>query len=158
MRHLSLFHSTFYFFVLSFLLHMPFETHARTTQETKVMYDILHDINVYRKHQGLTPLQLRQDMCIEATRHSHDMAIHHIPFGHQGFFERVKHLYTHTKRPRGAAENVAYNYKDGHDVVKNWLKSPHHLANIRGHYNYTGIGLARDSRGKLYFTQLFLLA
>jgi uncharacterized protein YkwD len=126
--------------------------------DANVVRDILQDVNAYRTKHGLNTLQLRQDMCVEALKHSHDMAAHRMSFGHEGFFSRVKHIYAHTAHPNGAAENVAYNYKDGHDVVKNWLTSSHHLANIRGHYNYTGIGLARDSRGKLYFTQLFLLA
>lgn len=155
-------HPLFHFslFVLSFCFF--FHASARATPcaqpDTKVVDDILHDVNAYRKQHGLNVLQLRGYMCSEALKHSLDMAKHRIPFGHDGFFTRVKHIYTHIDHPNGAAENVAYNYKDGHDVVRNWLKSPHHLANIRGHYNYTGIGLARDSRGKLYFTQLFLLA
>ena len=124
--------------------------------DSKNTQAILQDINAYRKHRGLNPLQLRADLCREAQKHSSDMATHRIDFGHTGFPNRVKHIYAHSERPNGAAENVAYNYHDGHDVVKNWLTSPHHLANIKGHYNYTGIGLARDTHGKLYFTQIFL--
>lgn len=123
----------------------------------KIQQDILHDVNVYRKQCGLSPLVLRADMSSEAAKHSIAMAQHRVGFGHDGFPSRVNHIYAHSRQPSGAAENVAYHYKDGHDVVKNWLTSPHHRANIKGHYNYTGIGLARDRQGHLYFTQLFLL-
>ncbi|MCX7115439.1 MAG: CAP domain-containing protein [Gammaproteobacteria bacterium] len=128
--------------------------HAENIDRT--VQDILNDVNHYRTQHGLNPLKLKQDMSVEAYKHSLDMAKHRMPFGHNGFNDRVKHMYAHVEHPNGAAENVAYRYRDGHDVVKNWLTSPHHLANIRGHYDYTGIGLARDSAGHLYFTQLFL--
>ena len=131
-------------------------TFSATDIDAQNVQLILHDINAYRHTRGLPALQLRQDLSAEAKKHSLDMASHRVPFGHDGFQTRFKHMYATTKHPNGAAENVAYNYKDGHIVVKNWLTSPHHRANIQGHYNYTGIGLARDSHGKLYFTQLFL--
>ncbi|MEB3337507.1 MAG: hypothetical protein VKJ46_08605 [Leptolyngbyaceae bacterium] len=37
------------------------------------------------------------------------------------------------------------------------MKSPGHLKNIKGQYNLTGIGIAKDSQGKYYFTQIFIL-
>lgn len=128
--------------------------HAQTI--TSDVQAILHDVNAYRTHHGLKPLQLNARLSRIAYQHSVDMATHRVPFGHDGFSARVKQLYAQVDHPNGAAENVAYRYRDGHDVVKNWLTSPHHRANIKGHYDYTGIGLARDSHGKLYFTQLFL--
>lgn len=92
----------------------------------------------------------------EAEIHSREMAMHKIGFGHKDFNKRIKRIYTEIQDCRGGAENVAYNYKDAQDVVKNWLTSPGHRRNILGNYNLTGIGLARDSRGKIYFTQIFL--
>ncbi len=41
-------------------------------------------------------------------------------------------------------------------VVKQWLLSPGHRQNIRGNYNLTGIGVARDERGRPYYTQMFV--
>jgi uncharacterized protein YkwD len=156
MQRLSFLHLSFFLFSLCCLFQNAVKAASCPQADSKAVQDILLDVNHYRQQHGLEPLNLRQDLCSEALKHSHDMATHRIPFGHTGFGSRVKHIYAHTTHPNGAAENVAFNYKDGHDVVKNWLTSPHHLANIRGHFNYTGIGLARDSRGKLYFTQLFL--
>ena len=43
-------------------------------------------------------------------------------------------------------------------AVQMWLHSPHHLKNIRGDYNFSGIGVWQSKNGALYFTQLFLKA
>ncbi len=37
-----------------------------------------------------------------------------------------------------------------------WLKSPHHLENICGDYNYSGLGVWQDKNGAIYFTQIFM--
>lgn len=117
---------------------------------------ILYYVNEYRMKHHLKPLQMNHLMSEEAAKHSRDMARHTVPFGHQYFDKRIHRLFSEIKDCQGGAENVAYNYKDGQDVVRNWLTSPGHRRNIEGNFNLTGIGLARDKRGKLYFTQIFL--
>ena len=150
-----LFVNKFKVFVITFLMLLGLSSTLKA-QDSDIVNDILRDVNQYRQQHGLKKLTLKSAISSQAEKHSLEMAKHQVPFGHTGFMARVKAIYRHTDKPQGAAENVAYNYKDGHIVVKNWLKSPHHLANIRGHYNYTGIGIARDKNGKLYFTQIFL--
>ncbi len=117
---------------------------------------ILAHINQYRQQHGLSTLVMDARISKEARIHSQEMAKHSIPFGHIRFQTRIKHLHEQIKDSNAGAENVAYNYRDGADVVKNWLKSPGHKANIDGNYTHTGIGIARDSKGKIYFTQMFL--
>lgn len=119
---------------------------------------ILHHINQYRITHGLPMLTLDQRISEEATRHSREMAQHQIPFGHQKFEQRVARLYKTIKDATGAAENVAFNYKNADIVVKGWIQSPGHRHNIQGHYNLTGIGTARDKQGRIYYTQLFIRA
>ncbi|MER3590353.1 MAG: alkaline phosphatase, partial [Mastigocladus sp. ERB_26_1] len=34
--------------------------------------------------------------------------------------------------------------------------SPDHLINIKGNYNMTGIGVATNSKGEVYLTQIFI--
>lgn len=61
---------------------------------------------------------------------------------------------------RAAAENVAYNrgYTDPvAKAVEGWLNSSGHRRNIEGNYNLTGIGVAKNSQGAYYFTQIFIL-
>jgi uncharacterized protein YkwD len=130
--------------------------HAAKGHDTTIEHDILVYVNQYRQQHHLPPLQNNAHIAYEARNHSIDMANHTMPFGHKYFKSRIDRLHDHIKNSNAGAENVAYNYKDGQDVVKNWLKSPGHRRNIEGNYNLTGIGIARDARGKIYFTQIFL--
>lgn len=129
---------------------------ANTDSDALIQQNILHHINQYRMKHGLSALVMNPIMNQEATKHSQDMARHRIPFGHQYFSDRIKRIYAAIPNCNGGAENVAFNYKDTQELVRQWLKSPGHKRNIDGHYNLTGIGIARDSQNKLYYTQLFI--
>ncbi|MFT4058120.1 MAG: CAP domain-containing protein [Legionella sp.] len=126
--------------------------------ETAIQNAVLVHINEYRHKHGLSTLHMNNDMVREAKQHSLDMAHHRMPFGHQGFLKRVERLHRRIKNSGAGAENIAYNYKDAHTVVQQWLLSPGHKRNIDGNYNLTGIGVARDNQGHLYYTQIFLRA
>ncbi len=41
-------------------------------------------------------------------------------------------------------------------AVTHWLHSPRHLENIRGDYNYSGLGVSQGKDGTIYFTQIFV--
>lgn len=124
--------------------------------DTAIQNAILVHINEYRHKHGLSPLKMDNKIVREAKNHSLDMANHTMPFGHKYFKSRIDRLHAEIKNSNAGAENVAYNYKDAQDVVKNWVRSPGHRRNIEGNYNLTGIGIARDQKGKIYFTQIFL--
>lgn len=118
---------------------------------------ILKEINVWRIKHQLKPLALNNHLSQEAKQHSQNMAAHKIAFGHDGYQKRFARCFKALHKKSGAgAENVAYNYKSAEIVVREWLKSPGHLKNIRGDYTLTGIGIARDKKGKIYFTQIFM--
>lgn len=115
-------------------------------------------INDYRQKQGLPPLTINKNISDIARTHSQNMADGKVPFSHNGFQERVQAIAT-TISYSSAAENVAYNmgYTDpATKAVKGWLNSSGHLKNIRGNYNLTGIGVAKNAKGEYYFTQLFI--
>ena len=117
---------------------------------------VFNKINNYRVSQGLAKLTRNSAIDNQARIHSQNMANGKVPFGHTGFSERVKAIGISY---RAAGENVAYNqgYSDPATIaVQGWLKSPGHLANIKGNYEKTGIGVASNSRGEIYFTQIFL--
>ncbi|WP_414690122.1 CAP domain-containing protein [Nostoc sp.] len=116
---------------------------------------VFKQINDYRVSQGLKNLTRNSAIDNRARIHSQDMAKGKVPFGHTGFSERVKAVGIPYS---SAGENVAYNlgYSDPvTKAVQGWLKSPGHLANIRGNFEKTGIGVASNSRGEIYFTQIF---
>ena len=116
-------------------------------------------VNEYRK-SNLLPLLIWDDKIAKVARdHSKDMATGEADFGHEGFHERVSHLQSVMSGFRGAGENV-YMSSDLNEVARNavatWLHSPHHLENIRGDYNYSGMGVWLDKDGTIYFTQIFM--
>jgi uncharacterized protein YkwD len=55
-----------------------------------------------------------------------------------------------------SAENVAYGQLSAQAVVKGWINSAPHRKNMEGNYTLTGIGLYKDRKGVIYFTQIFL--
>lgn len=124
---------------------------------TFIQQTILKDINSYRLKRGLEPLQLINRISLVAEKHSIEMASQTVPFGHLYFNERIDELAKEIKRYEAGAENVAYAYPFN-TVVKNWLTSRGHRRNIEGNYNLTGIGIAYDNKGKIYYTQIFLRA
>ncbi|MFN6514193.1 MAG: CAP domain-containing protein [Nostoc sp. CreGUA01] len=144
---------------------MPISSHissdtveiAQSTINTAAIeQSVFTQINNYRSSKGLPKLTRNSTIDNQARIHSQNMASKKVAFGHTGFQERLKAMrisYT------GAAENVAYNkgYSDpATQAVQGWLKSPGHLANIVGNYNLTGVGVASNSQGQIYFTQIFL--
>ncbi|WP_392536531.1 CAP domain-containing protein [Legionella sp. 227] len=124
--------------------------------DTAIQNAVLFYINQYRQQHGLSKLTMDNKIVIQAKQHSQDMANHRMPFGHQDFGKRIAKLRSQIKNTGGGAENVAYNYKTAQIVVSQWVRSPGHRKNIMGNYNITGIGVARDKQGKLYYTQIFL--
>ncbi len=129
---------------------------AKTVNIAGLEQSVFKQINQYRRSIGLQPFVVDSRMTNQAKHHSQDMASGMVPFGHDGFHQRVKAIAIPYS---GAAENVAYNqgYSDpATEAVHGWLKSPGHLTNIKGNYNLTGIGVATNSKGEIYFTQIFL--
>ncbi len=130
---------------------------AQSSINTTTLEQSVHNqINQYRASQKLPALTRNAAIDNQARIHSQNMANGKVGFGHTGFSQRVRAIgisYT------AAGENVAFNqgYSDPAKIaVEGWLKSPGHLANIKGNYNKTGIGVAKSSKGAIYFTQIFL--
>ncbi|MEO1378325.1 MAG: CAP domain-containing protein [Cyanobacteria bacterium J06635_10] len=130
-------------------------TTVRTTDLERSIFD---KINQYRAHRGLPKLKLDSRISKQARIHSRNMAKHQVPFSHNGFAKRVD---TISIRYKSASENVAFN--SGYDdpvaeAIKGWIESPGHLKNIKGKYNFTGVGVAVNSEGEYFLTQIFILS
>jgi uncharacterized protein YkwD len=130
---------------------------AQTAPSTATMErDAFNRINAYRQARGLPALVWNEAMVAQARIHSQNMANGKVPFGHTGFATRIqatKIVYA------SAAENVAWNmgYADpAKQAAEGWFKSPGHETNIRGNYNLSAVGVARNAKGQVYFTQLFI--
>ncbi len=118
--------------------------------------EILFHVNKYRRSKGLSALQMNSVITTEAEKHSRNMAIGRTPFSHSGFNSRVNRISNQIGGVSRSAENVAYGYMSAKEVVNGWLHSPGHKRNIEGRYSLTGIGVAEERTGKLFFTQLFV--
>jgi uncharacterized protein YkwD len=118
-------------------------------------------INRFREENHLVPLSIAKDLAGVARLHSQDMATREY-FNHvspDGITMRKRVLGFGITNWNRLAENIAMNY--GHpnpaDVAVNgWLNSQGHRHNILDQdLTETGIGVAMDTKGRIYLTQLF---
>jgi uncharacterized protein YkwD len=134
---------------------MPPAIVAPSSLNATMADDILKYVNEYRRRKRMPALAMSAVMSAEAQKHSENMAAHRTAFGHSGFKNRMKRILPQINGDGSMAENVAYGSTTAKQVVERWLKSPVHRENIEGPYNLTGIGIATDRNGDLYFTQIF---
>ncbi len=120
-----------------------------------VIQQVLDIVNSERGRAGLSPLRLHSQLTAAAQAHSNDMARHNF-MSHTGSdgsspFDRIKR---HGYNFRQAAENVASGYSSPQDVMRGWMNSNGHRANILNpNYRDIGIGYARANQP--YWTQTF---
>jgi uncharacterized protein YkwD len=117
--------------------------------------DVLSQTNKFRKSRGLSALINNDDLNAIAQKHSANMAAGKIGFGHNGFSKRNREAKKLIPSIYRFAENVAYGATTGKEVVNDWKNSPPHRKNMLGRYKYIGIGIAKDRRGRIYYTQIF---
>ena len=118
---------------------------------------VLQQINEYRRQKSLPVLTLNATISRQARSHSQDMAQSRV-LSHDGFNTRIQTI-GKTIAYRAAAENVAFNMgfaKPDQQAVQGWIKSTGHRQNIEGNYRLTGIGVAKNTQGEYYFTQIFI--
>lgn len=120
--------------------------------------DAFNLINQHRESKGLPALQHLDAVYYAAQGHTEDMAVGTVPFGHDGFSERVADLKA-TMSIGTAGENVAYtSHSDAAShVVQMWLDSDGHRKNIeKAAYTHTGLAMVESAEGRYYFTQIFI--
>lgn len=127
------------------------------TEVSQLEQEVHQLINRYRISKNLPPLIAHEILTRQARMHSRAMATKRIPVSHSGFDQRVE-IISRSLPFREAAENVAY-YRGyahcGQRAIQDWLTSTVHRKNIEGDYHLTGIGVAMDSQGACYITQIF---
>lgn len=116
---------------------------------------VFQQVNAYRARQHLPALRWDDLLAQQARQHSQAMLTHR-GFGHAGFEQRLAAIGLPWS---SAAENVTYNQgasDPASRAVQDWLNSPDHRSNLVGSFTLTGIGAARNARGEVTFTQIFL--
>ena len=127
-----------------------------TPLNDKLSEDVLKYTNKFRKSNGLKALEMRNDLNAIARRHSEEMANGRRSFGHGGYNQRELQVKKIIKPFSGMAENVAYGARNGKEAFEIWKNSSGHRKNMLGNYKYIGIGTARNPRGIIYYTQIFV--
>jgi uncharacterized protein YkwD len=118
--------------------------------------EVFELVNRHRQALGLRALELNERLGRAARLHSAAMAAGRVPLGHDGFRARFDATGLDCQR---SAENVAFNERrprPGSEVVDGWLRSRAHRNSIEGLYEVTGVGVASNADGAVYFTQVFL--
>jgi uncharacterized protein YkwD len=119
-------------------------------------------VNAERAEYGQEPLQWDGALCRMARQQSESMARMDY-FSHTGpdgvdMAARARALDLRGWRALG--ENIAYNQGFEDPVafaVERWMVSSHHRANIlSSQFTRTGLGIARASDGRVFFTQVFM--
>jgi uncharacterized protein YkwD len=131
---------------------------SRPSQGDAALERQIHElVNRYRKERGLKALTIDARISEQARRHSVAMATGRAPLGHQGFEDRIRAL-RQVMTVGLSAENAGMQggyATPAERMVADWLASGAHRVNIEGQYDFTGIGVARDRAGRIYFTQIF---
>ncbi len=120
--------------------------------------EVIRLINVERGKQGLPALTENWELSRVARYKSQDM-IDKNYFAHQSptYGSPFTMMQSFGLRFSAAAENIAYGQRTAAEVVKAWMNSPGHRANILSRsYRFTGVGAAKKSNGTLYWTQMFM--
>ncbi|WP_432014890.1 CAP domain-containing protein [Streptomyces cucumeris] len=113
--------------------------------------------NAERAAARLAPLAAEPRLTTAAQRHSDDMVArdfysHTGPEGRQPWDRARAAGAGH----RGIGENIACGQRSAAEVVRGWMDSPGHRANILGpDFTHIGVGYATGSRAGTYWTQVF---
>jgi len=116
--------------------------------------EILELINQHRIEIGLNALA--SNSTIKSVAYSHtDYMVEVNNMSHDHFYQRRNSLIVNASA-EVVSENVAYAYSSAHSVVKAWLKSEGHKANIEGDFTDFDVSAEQNPEGKWYFTNIFI--
>lgn len=132
------------------------DSNSERKQESITDMGYFNLVNQYRAKLGLRRLQYSPIIEAVAYEHSDYMADGPGRFGHFGWRSRCKRLRAEL-RANNCGEIVARGQHTAEDVLLAWLSSPPHRASIENpEWTHTGVGIAYDSNGRAYWTQMFL--
>lgn len=122
--------------------------------ESKVM----QLVNAERAKAGLQPLKANWQLSRVARYKSQDMI-------NKGYFSHTSPTYGSPFKMMesfgikfsSAGENIAMGQRTPEEVMKSWMNSSGHRANILSpSYTEIGVGVAKDDQGRIYWTQMFI--
>ncbi|MDF2506139.1 SafA/ExsA family spore coat assembly protein [Clostridium sp.] len=120
--------------------------------------EVIRLVNVERSKNGLGPLAANWQVGRVARYKSQDM-INKKYFSHTSptYGSPFNMMEQFGIKFSAAGENIAMGQRTPAEVVNAWMNSPGHRANILNpSYTQLGVGLAKDSKGTCYWTQMFI--
>jgi len=115
----------------------------------RALYD-LH--NKTRSVYDLPALVINGDLADAAQKHADWMAAHgvlsHIGEGGSTVGQRVSREGYYW---RAVGENIAAGQRTAEEVMKAWMNSSGHKANILGNYLHVGLAFAKDASGRIFW-------
>lgn len=121
---------------------------------SKIELEILSAVNTHRESIGLSSLKKVDDITFQAADHNHYM-IGKSAVSHDNFQKRYATLVNEIGAV-AVSENVGFGYSSAAAVVRAWINSEGHKANIEGNYTHFGVSVEQDASGKNYFTNIFV--
>ena len=122
--------------------------------------EVVRLVNVERAKAGLPALTQNWELSRVARYKSQDF-IDKNYFAHQSptYGTPFQMMTAFNIRYSAAGENIAKGQNSPAAVMSAWMGSAGHKSNILSpSYNQIGVGVAKDSRGSLYWTQMFIKA
>jgi len=125
------------------------------TQEAKTIeVEILELINNHRLSLGLSPLA--EMNIIKSVAYSHtDYMVDNDEVSHHNFFTRSNYLKSNAGAQK-VSENVAFGYSSAESVVRAWIKSEAHKANLEGDFTNFDVSAEKNEEGRWYYTNIFI--
>lgn len=106
--------------------------------------------NEKRKNKKLNELELNENLCTYAQKHTEKMNEKN-----KLFHSSMKELKEFSGRNK-IGENIAWGQKNAEEVFSSWMWSPMHRWNILSKsYNKIGIGIKEDEDGNKYWCVVF---
>ncbi len=143
--------------ILITLIALPLTATAATAATSDDSYkdEVIRLTNLEREKAGLAPLQLLEGLSGIAQLRADETKVlfsHTRPNGEKWYtvFTNAKMEYTRV------GENLAYGFTSPEKLVKAWMSSEGHKANILNpEFEYLGVGYAKNAAGRIYVSQLF---
>lgn len=120
--------------------------------------EVIRLVNIEREKNGLAPLKANWELSRVARYKSLDMAEKNY-FSHTSptYGSPFKMMTDFGLKYYSAGENIAMGQKTPADVMKGWMNSSGHRANIlNSTFTEIGVGLAVNKSGQNYWTQMFI--
>ena len=119
----------------------------------EVENELLDIVNDHRVSLGYTSLELSA-IAYEYANNHNDYMIATGNLSHDGFSSRASSISSEVNA-EFVAENVAKDYPSAIEAFENWLASTDHKKTMEGNFTHTAVSVKKDTKGTLYFTQLF---